>query len=36
LTKSLLARELEEEFEDLETSDDELCLEEYDAMAGKT
>jgi hypothetical protein len=36
LTKSLLARELEEEFEGLETSDNELCLEEYDAMAGKT
>jgi hypothetical protein len=35
LTKSLLARELEE-FEGLETSDDELCLEEFDAMAGKT
>jgi hypothetical protein len=37
LTESFLARELEEEFEGLETSDDELCcLEELDAMAGKT
>jgi hypothetical protein len=27
---------LEEEFEGLETFDDELCLEEFDAMAGKT
>jgi hypothetical protein len=27
---------LEEEFEGLETSNDELCLEESDAMAGKT
>jgi hypothetical protein len=36
LTESLLARELEEEFEGLETFDDELCLEESDAMAGKT
>jgi hypothetical protein len=37
LTESFLARELEEEFEGLETSDDELCyLEEFDAMAAKT
>jgi hypothetical protein len=37
LTESFLARELEEEFEGLETSDVELCcLEEFDAMAGKT
>jgi hypothetical protein len=37
LIESFLARELEEEFEGLETSDDELCcLEEFDAMAGKT
>jgi hypothetical protein len=36
LTESLLAHELEEEFEGLETSDDELCLEEFDAMVGKT
>jgi hypothetical protein len=35
LTESLLAHELEE-FEDLETSEDKLCLEEFDAMAGKT
>jgi hypothetical protein len=37
LIESFLARELEEEFEGLETSDDELCcLEEFDAIAGKT
>jgi hypothetical protein len=35
LTESLLAQELEEEFKGLETSDDELCLEEFDAMVGK-
>jgi hypothetical protein len=36
LTESFLARDLEE-FEGLATSDDELCcLEELDAMAGKT
>jgi hypothetical protein len=36
LTENLLACELEE-FEGLETSDDELCyLEEFDAMVGKT
>jgi hypothetical protein len=35
LIESLLARKLEE-FEGLETSDDELCLEEFDAMASKT
>jgi hypothetical protein len=36
LTESLLAHKLEEEFEGLETSNDELCLEEFDAMLGKT
>jgi hypothetical protein len=37
LTESFLARELEDEFKGLETSDNELCcLEEFDAMAGKT
>jgi hypothetical protein len=36
LTESFLAGELDK-FEGLETSDDELCcLEEFDAMAGKT